>query len=461
VDLIECAHDVIEAAMGNGGDFAEIYVERRTATSLVCEESRIERATSGTEEGAGVRVLLGDRTAYGYTNDVTADAMVRLACRVAAGIRYDRGPIAKEFVRNVFESGAVQRPDTVAVDRKVDKVWAAEHEARRAGDRVRQVLVRYGDSIQQISIANSAGQYTKDERIHTLLVVQVVAAKDGIIQTGYEPIGGSVGFELFDEEDPAHAARVAAETALLMLEARPAPTGTMPVVISGEAGGTMIHEAVGHGLEADLVQKDMSVYCGKVGEQVAADGVTVVDDATVAGKRGSFNVDDEGTPAQRTVLIENGILLGYMYDRLAARKDQCVATGNGRRESYRYRPIPRMTNTMIAPGELDPESVIAETPNGLLVKRMGGGQVNTINGDFQFEVREGYVIKDGRMAEPVRGAALVGNGLEALKNIDRVGNDPGFGIGTCGKDGQGVPVGDAQPTIRISEMTVGGTDTGG
>jgi len=259
VDLIECAHDVIEAAMGNGGDFAEIYVERRTATSLVCEESRIERATSGTEEGAGVRVLLGDRTAYGYTNDVTADAMVRLACRVAAGIRYDRGPIAKEFVRNVFESGAVQRPDTVAVDRKVDKVWAAEHEARRAGDRVRQVLVRYGDSIQQISIANSAGQYTKDERIHTLLVVQVVAAKDGIIQTGYEPIGGSVGFELFDEEDPAHAARVAAETALLMLEARPAPTGTMPVVISGEAGGTMIHEAVGHGLEADLVQKDMSV----------------------------------------------------------------------------------------------------------------------------------------------------------------------------------------------------------
>jgi len=459
VNLIDCAHDVLAAALNNGGDFAEIFVERRAATSLRCEESRLERATTGTEEGAGVRVLLGERTAYAYTNDVTPDALMRLARQVAEGITYTRGPVATDFARTTFRSAAVERPDTVPVERKVEQVRAADDEARRMGDHVRQVLVRYGDSRQHISIANSAGLYTEDERIHTLLAVQVVAAKDGIIQTGYEPIGGSVGFELFETEDAARTARLAAEKALLMLDARPAPTGLMPVVICGEAGGTMVHEAVGHGLEADHVQKGMSVYCNKVGEQVAAAGVSVVDDATVAGRRGSFNVDDEGTPAERTLLIENGVLRGYMYDLLAARKEGCASTGNGRRESYRFRPVPRMTNTLIVPGDLDPETIVGDTTTGLLVKRMGGGQVNTVNGDFQFEVREGYLLEDGRIVEPVRGAALVGNGLDVLMNIDRVGTDLGFGLGTCGKNGQGVPVADAQPTIRIREMTVGGTDT--
>jgi len=459
VNLLDCASDVLAAAMTNGGEYAEIYVERRVTTILVCEEGRLERATTGTEEGAGVRVLLGDRTAYAYTNEVTPDALVKLAGRVAEGISFKKGSFSKDFARTVHRSAATQRPDTVSVERKVEKVRAADNAARSAGGNVRQVLIRYGDTIQNVAIANSAGQYTEDERIYTLLAAQVVAAKDDIIQTGYEPIGGCVGFELFDEEDPVKAAKLAAQKALLMLDARPAPTGIMPVVISGEAGGTMIHEAVGHGLESDLVQKGMSVYCNKVGQQVATAGVTVVDDATVAGKRGSFNVDDEGTPAQRTVLIENGILIGYMYDLLAARKDGCESTGNGRRESYRYRPVPRMTNTMIVPGELEPESIVADTPTGLLVKRMGGGQVNTVNGDFQFEVSEGYLLDNGRITDPVRGAALVGNGMAVLMNIDRVGNDPGFGLGTCGKDGQGVPVGDAQPTIRISEMTIGGTDT--
>jgi TldD protein len=459
VNLIECASDVLNAATANGGDFAEIYVENRSTTSLVCEESRMERAVSGAETGAGVRVLIGERTAYAYTNDVTVDGLMRVARRVADGISAEKTCVATDFTHNSYSSAAVKRPDTVDVDRKVAHVRAAEAEARRAGDRVRQVLVRYGDTMQHVAIANSAGQFTEDERIHSLLLVQVVAEKHGIIQTGYEPVGGCVGFELFDTEDPVKIGRLAAEKALLMLDARPAPAGVMPVIVSGEAGGTMIHEAVGHGLEADLVQKNMSVYAGKVGEQVAARGVTVVDDATIAGKRGTFNVDDEGTPAQRTVLIEDGILKGYMYSMLEARREGCGSTGNGRRESYRYRPIPRMTNTIIMPGDLDPAGIIAETEHGLLVNRMGGGQVNTVNGDFQFEVSEGYLLKNGEIGEPVRGAALVGNGLAVLANIDRVGNDLGFGIGTCGKDGQGVPVSDAQPTIRVREMTVGGTDT--
>lgn len=242
----------------------------------------------------------------------------------------------------------------------------------------------------------------------------------------------------------------------MMLEARPAPAGKMAVVMAGEAGGTMIHEACGHGLEADLVQKQLSVYAGKKGQKVASDLITVIDDPTIPGKYGSYRFDDEGMPGQKSVLIENGILKDYMYDYLTARKEGRHSTGNGRRESYHDRPIPRMTNTFIAPGKDDPASILKETREGLLVKRMGGGQVNTTNGDFVFDVAEGYLIQDGKIGPAVRGATLTGNGPEVLKIIDRVGSDLGFALGTCGKDGQGVPVGDAQPTIRISQLVVGG-----
>jgi TldD protein len=231
----------------------------------------------------------------------------------------------------------------------------------------------------------------------------------------------------------------------------------MPVVMSSEAGGTMVHEACGHGLEADLVQKGLSVYKNKLGQKVAADCVSVIDDATLADKYGSYYFDDEGSRGQRTVLIENGILKTYLYDWLSARKDGVASSGNGRRESYQHKPVVRMSNTLIAPGQDDPEEIISSTPHGLLVKKMGGGQVNTTNGDFVFDVQEGYLIQDGRIKHPVRGATLIGNGPWVLSNIDRVGHDLGFSLGVCGKDGQGVPVADAQPTIRIKELTVGGT----
>jgi len=266
-----------------------------------------------------------------------------------------------------------------------------------------------------------------------------------------------VGFELFDENDPVDVALKAARRAILMLEADKAPTGPMPVVISSAAGGTMIHEAVGHGLEADLVQKRLSKFAGRVGQRVGSSVVTVVDDATIPYKRGSFAIDDEGTPAARTVLIEDGVLKGFLHDLMTAKKDSTGPTGNGRRESFRHKPIPRMTNTMIAPGKSKPDDVVADTKRGLFVRKMGGGQVNTVNGDFMFEVSEGYLIRDGKMGPAVRGAALVGNGPDVLQRIDMVATDQGFGIGTCGKEGQGVPVSDAQPTLRIRELTVGGT----
>jgi TldD protein len=323
--------------------------------------------------------------------------------------------------------------------------------------RIRQVKVVYSDKDQGVAIANSEGLLVEEHRTYSLLAVQVVAAENGLVQTGYEAVGGLVGFELFNGVSAADVAQTAARRALQALEAREAPRGVMPVILTSEAGGTMIHEAVGHGLEADLAFEGLSVYSNRVGETVASELITVVDDATLPQKRGSYGYDDEGVPAQRTVLIEKGILRRCLCDRLYAMRFKEMSTGNGRRQSYKHRPIVRMSNTLIVPGDEDPETILRNTPEGIVVKKMGGGQVNTVNGDFVFEVSEGYVIQNGQLGDPIRGATLTGNGPEILKSIDRLGNDLGFAIGTCGKDGQGVPVADAQPTLRIPEIVVGGT----
>jgi TldD protein len=299
---------------------------------------------------------------------------------------------------------------------------------------------------------------TEGERVGTVFSVQVISAKGDVLQTGYEPIGGTMGFELFDLHPPEEVAEVATRRSLLMLSARKAPMGRMAVVLSSEAGGTMIHEAIGHGLEADLAQQGLSVYSKKIGEKVASSLITVVDDPTLPQRRGSYAFDDEGVASRRTILVDEGILRGYLYDRLSALEDGVESSGNGRRESYQHKPIPRMSNTMILPGKMSPEEIVHSVEKGLFVRKMGGGQVNTVNGDFIFEVSEGYLIEKGSVGEPVRGAILIGNGPQVLKEIDMVGNDLGFGIGTCGKDGQGVPVADAQPTLRIPELVVGGQE---
>ena len=341
--------------------------------------------------------------------------------------------------------------------RKLELVRNANAAARAHDPRIVQVTVSYGDSLRRALIVNSEGRFVEESRPQVLFSVRVVARDGAVVQTAYETAGGTRGFELFDDVDPEALALCAARRACLMLGAEPAPTGRMPVVLSSEAGGTMIHEAVGHGLEADHIEKGVSTYCGRLNEQIAVPEITVVDDGTLPGKRGSASVDDEGTPTRRTVLIDGGVLVQFMNDRRTAWKMGMTPTGNGRRESYQHKPVPRMTNTLILPGTSDPASILAETSTGLFVKKMGGGQVTPLNGDYVFEVSEGYLIRNGEAAIPVRGATLIGNGPETLMQIEAVGNDLGFAIGTCGKDGQAAPVSDAQPTLRIRELTIGGT----
>jgi TldD protein len=449
----------LSTALSNGGDFAEIFLEERVSASIGCEDRKIERVVSGTDRGAGLRVAVGEMTAYASTNDLSASGLRKLAERVSKGISAPVGTYRIPEISDVeFGKRPIKYPSSVKSSEKVDKVLEANEVAWSISDRIVQVLVRYGDSQQRVIIANSNGLFVHDERNYIIFLVRAVGKKGEIIQTGYEPIGGLMGFELFDETSPEQTARLAGERALKMLDAGPAPTGIMPVVISSEAGGTMIHEAVGHGLEADLVQKGLSVFAGKMGEKIASEAVSVHDDATPPGRRGSFTFDDEGTPAQRTVLVENGVLRTYMHDLSTAKKEGLKSTGNGRRESYRHRPIPRMTNTLIVSGDKKPQEIISAVDNGLFVKRMGGGQVNTVNGDFMFDVGEAHIIRGGEIKEPVRGASLIGNSLKVLSQIDMVADDLGFGLGTCGKDGQESPVADAQPTLRIEGITVGGTN---
>jgi len=454
-DLIK---KVLKKAVKNGGDFADIYIERTQPTYIHLEDDKIEKVVSGIDHGAGIRVIFNSKTVYAYTNELSDNSLLELANTVSAAVR-EKKNIAEIDIRKknpTIDFRIAKRPDEVDTDKKVQLVKKANEIARKADNRIKQVLVVYRDTLQNVTIGNTDGFLTEDERIYTTAMIQVIAIDGKIVQTGQEPIGGLIGFELFDENPIENIAETAAKRAVMMLKARPAPGGRMPVVLSADAGGTMIHEAIGHGLEADLAMQGLSVYSKKIGEKVASPFITVIDDATMPNKRGSFRFDDEGVEAQKTVLVENGILKGYMYDRLWSMKEGVRSTGNGRRESYKYRPIPRMTNTLIAPGKSVPEDIIKSTSSGLFVKKMGGGQVNTVNGDFVFEVSEGYLLENGKIGEPVRGATLTGNGPEVLKDIDIVGNDLGFSIGTCGKDGQGVPVADAQPTLRIKSLTVGG-----
>lgn len=449
---------VLKRALSSGGEFADVYIERSAPLSLVCEDGRLEKVMSGIDCGAGLRLIFGLHTAYAYTNELTTASLLELAdaVRQAAAGEIHRANINLVRKNPRVDLPVTKAPENVETSWKVGMVLQANRVARSFDPRIRQAMVTYRENRQQVLIANSDGELAEDERMYLTALVHVVAADGDVVQTGYEPVGGIAGLELFDAYPLEKAAETAARRAVTMLSARKAPAGRMPVVLSSDAGGTMIHEAIGHGLEADLAQSGLSVYSGRVGERIASPLITVVDDATLPGKRGSFRFDDEGVHAERTVLVDKGVLTTFMFDRLTAMKAGAMSTGNGRRESYKHRPIPRMTNTLIAPGESDPEDILRSTPKGLFVKKMGGGQVNTVNGDFVFEVSEGYLIENGKIGELVRGATLTGNGPRALLSIDRVGADLGFSIGTCGKDGQGAPVSDAQPTLRIPELTVGG-----
>jgi TldD protein len=461
---------VLKVALREGGEFADLFFEQTRSVMIILEEDRIEKVISGLDMGVGLRILQGGKTFYGFTNQISEGSLLQLAQRLSEATKEDGKPKVIGLVRRdptfplsssspSLLSPIEKYPKEISMGEKVSVLKRGNETARKLDPHVRQVKVLYRDFSQNLFIANSEGTSVKGERVGTVFSVQVVCAEGDLIQTGYEPVGGTMGFELFDLHSPEEVAEVATKRSLLVLSARKAPMGRMAVVLSSEAGGTMIHEAIGHGLEADLAQQGLSVYSKKIGERVASPLITVVDDSTLPTKRGSYAFDDEGVFSRRTVLVKDGILKSYLYDRLSASKDGVESTGNGRRESYQHKPIPRMSNTMILPGKMKPEEIIRSVEKGLIVKKMGGGQVNTVNGDFVFEVSEGYLIEKGSVSEPVRGAILIGNGPQILKEIDRVGDDLGFGIGTCGKDGQGVPVGDAQPTLRIPEVVVGGQET--
>jgi TldD protein len=451
----------IARALARGGDFAEVFVEDRDGLNLRLEDRRLEHVNGGREQGAGVRLLSGEHTYYSYTDEVDEAALTAAADAVSAALRaagapgtlVDLGPVS----RDPGSHPVVVAPDQVDVALKAALVHAADDEARATGAEIAQVIAGYADSRQDVLIVNSLGEVVRDTRTRTRLSVQVVARREDVIQTGHETAGASSGFELLDDATVLDVARRAAGKALAMLDARPAPVGTMPVVLANGFGGTLFHEACGHGLEADAVAKEASIYAGKVGHRVAASIVNAYDDGRLPNGWGSQAFDDEGVPTQKTRVIEDGRLTGYLYDRLRARQLGATPSGNGRRQSFRHVPIPRMTTTCIAPGDATPEEIVAATRRGFYAKSLAGGQVEPASGNFVFGVAEGYLIEDGRITAPLRGATLVGSGIDVLEKIDMVAGDFEVKSGICGKDGQGVPVGTGQATLRISSMTVGGT----
>jgi len=450
---------VLGAALRSGGEFAEVFAEDARSSSARLDDGKVEEVTSGRSRGAGIRVVIGETTGFAHTADLSEAGLLAAAEAASAVARRSSGSrvVALAAAADVTP-GARILPETVPKAAKVALLSRADAAARGTGGAVRQVTATYADSRRRILVANSDGLLAADDQVKSRFAVMAVAAGDAGMQTGRESQGWSMGFEFFDEVDVEEAGRAAAQRALTKLSARPAPSGTVPVVIKSGGGGVLFHEACGHGLEADLVGKRASVFHGRKGEQVASPLVTLVDDGTMAHEWGTYAIDDEGHPAAHNVLIEDGVLTDYMYDFLRARKERRPVSTNGRRQSYRHLPMVRMTNTFLVNGTEDPEEIIRQTPHGVYVAQLGGGQVNTATGDFVFGMTEAYLIEDGEITEPLRDANLIGNGPETLRLIDVVGNDFAMGSpGMCGKDGQGVPVGDGQPTLRVQALTIGGT----
>jgi TldD protein len=453
----ELAAAVLERALARGGDIAELYAEARRGFVISLDDGRVERPQGGRERGACVRVVQGDSTYYGHVDGLAEEDLLRVARSVSEAVRGDAAqPAALRSMASGTRHPVAIAPDDVEAARKADLLRACDERARAASGEVAQARIGYVEAQRQVEVFGSDGRAAADERTRIRLSAQVVARRNGRVETGTDTRGGHAGWELLEDEPESVAAK-AAERALTLLDAVAAPIGRLPVVVGNGFGGVLLHEAVGHGLEADAVQKDASIYAGRIGEQVAPGFVTAYDDGSRPNAWGSDGVDDEGTPMRRTTVIEDGRLTSYLYDLLRARKDGVESTGNGRRESFRHVPVPRMTNTFFAPGDATPDDLIGGVERGLYAVSFGGGQVEPATGDFVFGVSEGYLIENGRVTAPVRGATLVGNGLEALRALDGVAGDLEIATGYCGKGGQTVPAGVGQPHVRIRELTVGGT----
>jgi TldD protein len=454
---------VLAQVMGRAVDFADLYFQHSAHESWMLEEGQVKSASHNIEQGVGVRAVSGEKQGFAYAEDLSLPALTA-AAQAARAItsqgQQARVPVARATpVLALYP--AVNPLASLADDAKVGLLHRVEAEARRQDPRIQEVIVNLSGVHEKILVLGSDGRLAADVRPLVRLDVTVIAEQDGRREQGHGGGGSRSGYEYFlgDQEHALSYAREAVRQALINLEAVDSPAGTMDVVLGPGWPGILLHEAIGHGLEGDFNRKGTSAFAGRVGERVASPGVTVVDDGTIEGRRGSLSVDDEGTATQRTVLIEDGILKGYLQDSMNARLTGVESTGNGRRESYAHLPMPRMTNTFMLSGEHAPGEIISSVQRGLYAVQFGGGQVDITSGKFVFSASEAYLIEDGKVTRPVKGATLIGNGPDVLTRVSMIGNDLKLdtGVGTCGKDGQSVPVGVGLPTLRIDGLTVGGT----
>lgn len=449
---------VLQAAVATGGDFAEIFVEDKAASSLNMIGGIVEKAVSGRDFGAGIRILKGFFSVYAYTNDLSEDNLIRVAGFAAKAISGERPDIIldlrKKTVPNVHEIKIM--PDNASKKEKIGWMRRAHVAASGYDPVITQTNIIFGDSVQNVLIANTEGVYVEDVRCRSRLSIQAMATKGSEKETGYMAPGYFGGLENMEKLDIEALAKEAARSAKTVLNAGFAPSGKFPVIIDNGFGGVLFHEACGHGLEATAVAYKASIFADKLGEMVASPLVSAFDDGTILNMWGSLNIDDEGKPTQKNCLIKEGVLTGFLIDKMGSRRMNIAATGSARRESYRFAPTSRMNNTYIAPGTSTPEEIIADTEFGIYAKYMGGGSVNPPTGDYNFAVREGYMIRNGKIAEPIKGAILIGNGMDTLKKVDKVGNNLKLEVGMCGSLSGTVPVTVGQPMLRVTELTVGG-----
>ncbi len=454
---------VMDQLLSANIDTADLYFQTSRLESWVLEDGIIREGSYNIEQGVGVRAISGEKTGFAYSDDIELPRLLeagRTARAIASGagsgqIKISGSSAPRAYYDSLNPLESLTEIEKIALLRSIDS------EVRSLDTRVKQVIASLVAAHDTVLVVNSDGSLRGDIRPLIRCNVHVIVEHEGKREQGSSGGGAREGLQFFlDQERALGYAREATRQALINLEAQDAPAGTMPVVLGPGWPGVLLHEAVGHGLEGDFNRKGTSAFSGRVGERVAAEGCTVVDDGTLVGRRGSLTMDDEGTPGQHTVLIENGILKGYLQDRLNARLMGTVSTGNGRRESYAHLPMPRMTNTYMLPGEREPEEIIASVERGLYAVNFGGGQVDITSGKFVFSASEAYLIEDGKIRHPVKGATLIGNGPDVLTRVSMVGNDLQLdaGVGTCGKEGQSVPVGVGQPTLKIDELTVGGTN---
>ena len=452
----------LSAALSAGGEYADLYFEYLSSTSLMVDESMVKSASQGISAGCGVRVIAGERTGYAYTDDLAPEKILH-AARTAALIA--SGPAKQPIVGRQQKPARTLYPVALPtadaeIAAKVDLIMRADRRARAYDPRIKEVRAGYADELRNILVVGSDGTYAEDSQPLSRLNVSCIAKSDGNSARGTYGGGGRVLLDFFQtEKTPEYFAQEAAREAIIQLDAREAPAGDMEVVLGPGWPGILLHEAIGHGLEADFNRKKTSAFAGLLGKRVASDKCTVVDNGTMPNRRGSINVDDEGAPTQNTVLIEKGILKGYLSDKLSAKLMGMPDTGNGRRESYEHIPMPRMTNTYMLAGEDNPEDILRSVKHGVYAKNFGGGQVDITNGKFVFSASEAYMIEDGQITAPLKNCTLIGNGPDVLTRVSMVGNDLRLdeGVGTCGKDGQAVPVGVGIPTIKVDRITVGGT----